>query len=202
MSTSSAKQIKKQKSTEESGSVPSVTSTKKEESDSMAMYRNECVNRLKKYVPNKEQRTQIEKSILEFTVIEAKHAGIWKSWKNPVFTDIYVAKTRCLLNNLDPAGEVKNTYLLPLILKDQIDLKRLAFMDPVELFPDRSKALLDKFKEQENTLHYHKPTTSKAYTCGKCKKNTCLVQQYQSRSCDESATTAISCLHCGHRWVG
>jgi DNA-directed RNA polymerase subunit M/transcription elongation factor TFIIS len=165
-------------------------------------YRNECINRIKKYVPDKDQLSQIEKSILEYTIIEAKQAGIWKSWKNPAFTDIYIAKTRSILNNLDPSGEVGNTYLISLILKGQIDLKRIAFMEPVELFPDRSKALLDKFKEQENTLHYHKPTTSKAYTCGKCKKNTCLVQQYQSKSCDESATTAISCLHCGHRWVG
>lgn len=165
-------------------------------------WRTDCTSMLKKYVPDQAQATQIEKSIYEYTIIEAKHAGIWKSWKNPVFVDLYVAKTRCILSNLDPSGVVKNTYLLPLILNGQIDLKRIAFMEPVELFPERTKHLLDAFKEQENTLHYHKPSTSKAYTCGKCKKNTCLVQQYQSRSCDESATTAISCLHCGHRWVG
>ena len=129
--------------------------------------RSECVTRIKKYVPNRKQLKQIEKSILEYTIIQAKQAGIWKSWNNPAFTNIYIAKTRCLLSNLDPSGEVGNTYLLPRVLKGKVDLKRIAFMEPVELFPQRSKSLLDKFKEQENTLHYHKPTTSKAYTCGK-----------------------------------
>ena len=179
-----------------------IESESESETSTSSPLRKECVNRIKKYVPNRIQLKQIEKSILEYTMIQSKHAGIWKSWNNPAFTNIYIAKTRCLLSNLDPTNEVGNTYLLPRIQKGRVDLKRIAFMEPVELFPDRSKALLDKFKEQENTLHYHKPTTSKAYTCGKCKKNTCLVQQYQSRSCDESATTAISCLHCGHRWVG
>jgi len=163
--------------------------------------RAQCISKFKKFGLSKENRKQIEKSILEYTIINARQRGVYKSWKNPNFTDIYISKTRTLLNNLDPSSSVVNTYLLPAINEQKIDLKRIAFMEPVELFPDRSKALLDKFKEQENTLHYHKPVTSKAFTCGKCKHNTCLVQQYQSRSCDESATTAISCLHCGNRWV-
>ena len=163
--------------------------------------RQEGILRLKKYIPDRKILSQIEKSIMEYTLINAQQAGMWKSWDNPMFVDIYVSKLRCILNNIDPTGTIKNTYLLPAIHAGKVDPARLAFMEPVELFPDRSKSLIDKFKEQENTLHYHKPVTSKAYTCGKCKKSTCLVQQYQSRSCDESATTSISCLYCGNRWV-
>jgi DNA-directed RNA polymerase subunit M/transcription elongation factor TFIIS len=175
--------------------------TEKVEKKATNPVRQESILRLKKYITNKKNLTQIEKSIMEYTLINAQQSGMWKSWENPIFVDLYISKLRCILNNLDPSGTVKNTYLLPAIHSNKIDLTRLAFMEPVELFPDRSKALIDKFKEQEHTLHYHKPVTSKAYTCGKCKKSTCLVQQYQSRSCDESATTSISCLYCGNRWV-
>lgn len=163
--------------------------------------RQQGIVMLKKYITDKKSLSQIEKGIMEYTLINAQRDGMWKSWDNPAFANIYISKLRCILNNIDPSGTVKNTYLLPAINEGKIDLARLAFMEPVELFPERSKALIDRFKEQENTLYYHKPVTSKAYTCGKCKKSTCLVQQYQSRSCDESATTSISCLYCGHRWV-
>lgn len=174
------------------------TGTKPESKNTV---RQECITLLRKYITDKKDLSQIEKSIMEYTLINAQQNGMWKSWDNPVFVNMYVSKLRSILNNLDPTGTVKNTYLLPAILDHKVDLSRLAFMEPVELFPERSKALIDRFKEQENTLYYHKPVTSKAYTCGKCKKSTCLVQQYQSRSCDESATTSISCLYCGNRWV-
>ena len=96
----------------------------------------------------------------------------------------------CLLDN-------KNLmYIIKAIKNNKIDPKKLAFLKPADLNPEKFKDIIKKKQVEEMRLK-DKGSTS-TFECKKCKKNKCSVVEKQVRAGDEPATLFITCLECGH----
>ncbi len=95
-----------------------------------------------------------------------------------------------LLENKDSAFMIKS------LKANKIDGKKIAFMKPEELNPDKYENIIKKREMEE----YKKNNTagSSVFTCVKCKKSKCQVSQKQVRAGDEPPTTFVTCLECGH----
>jgi len=98
----------------------------------------------------------------------------------------------CLISNEDSKYLVKS-------LKDKtIDSKKLAFLKPEELNPEKYEQLIKKKEFEE--YKKNNASSSNAFTCTKCKKSRCQVSQKQVRAGDEPPTTFVDCLECGFRF--
>lgn len=98
----------------------------------------------------------------------------------------------CQLSNKKIVNSIKSG----IINDKKIDIKKIAYMTPEELDPDKNNDIKKK-REMEEYKKNNKTGTS-AFTCSKCKKSNCSVTQKQVRAGDEPPTTFVSCLECGH----
>ena len=70
-----------------------------------------------------------------------------------------------------------------------------------DLHPQRWESFrLAEHKVETTLAEQQKPVATTLYTCGKCKKNECTFYERATRGGDESLTTFITCIHCGHKW--
>lgn len=92
-----------------------------------------------------------------------------------------------------------SNFILKAIKEKKIDPKRIAFLSPDELNPERYKEAKQKQEMEENTKK--KQASTNAYTCPKCKARRSKVKQKQTRSADEPATTYVTCLECGYQFT-
>ena len=93
----------------------------------------------------------------------------------------------------------KNKNLLKLLKSNKVNPDKIAFLKPEELNPDKYEKILKK-KELEEYKKNNQATTD-AFKCSKCKKRKCKVEEKQTRSGDEPATTFVTCLECGHQFT-
>ena len=89
-------------------------------------------------------------------------------------------------------------YLLNAIKQGKIDAKKIAFMKPEELNPEKYESIIKKREIEEHKKN--SKTGTDAYKCSKCKKSNSTVSVKQTRSGDEAPTTFITCLECGHSY--
>jgi DNA-directed RNA polymerase subunit M/transcription elongation factor TFIIS len=87
-------------------------------------------------------------------------------------------------------------FLVNAIKEKKIEPKKLAYMKPEELNPEKYESIIKK-REMEEYKKNNK-TGSSVFTCAKCKKSKCEVTQKQTRAGDEPPTTFVTCLECGH----
>ena len=130
----------------------------------------------------------IEESIYKFSQNYADDNGTPFLLEN-----IYDSKSDeilCILSN-------KNLmYIVQAIKKGNIDPKKIAFMKPADLNPEKFKDIIKKKQVEEMRIE-DKGSTS-TFKCEKCKKNKCSVVEKQIRAGDEPATLFITCLECGN----
>lgn len=130
----------------------------------------------------------IEESVHSFAVLYTEETGM------PFLLEsIYKDKFLEIINLL---ANKKSTYLIRALELEKIDPKKIAFMRPDELNPDKYESILKK-KETEDYKKKNQPTSS-SYKCPKCKERKVSITQKQTRSADEPATLYIECKSCGH----
>ena len=129
-----------------------------------------------------------EKSIFNYSVLYAKKINTDATWENYMFVHIYTSKFLTIKDNLE------NGSLLDAVLKNNIDVKRIAFMTIQELN--------DKWNMQKNTYDDDKKDieSSGLFKCPRCKHKKTTYYSVQTRSADEPMTNFITCLNCQHRW--
>ena len=143
----------------------------------------------------------IEKGIYNSSLTFADNKGIIKRWDNKFFKNIYLAKTRSVYSNLDKNSYIKNNRLISRLQSGEFKPYQLADMEPIRLFPENWKKLLDEKNKRDKLLYEtRKEMATDIFKCGRCKKNECTYYQLQTRSADEPMTTFITCLNCGKRW--
>ena len=158
-------------------------------------FRN-CVKRkLKERIGNPIYAINVEKSIYNFSISKSEQLKVIKKWENPYFVLIYVNKLKVILFNL------KNPIILNKIKSKTISSKNIAFMNHMELLPEKwDDKLKDKELRIENKFFPKIEANTDNFTCGKCKSNACTYYQLQTRSADEPMTTFVTCTNCGKRW--
>ena len=143
----------------------------------------------------------IEISIYNYTVEFADSKGIIKQWTNNFFKNCYLAKARSLYANLDKNSYIKNKHLLNKVINNDIQIKRIAFMEPHELYPEKWEALLKKKQLEDECIYETRMDMgTDLFQCGRCHTKNCSFYQLQTRSADEPMTTFVTCLNCGKKW--
>lgn len=174
--------------------------TKVEEKEIKAI-RNKITDKFYVILKNKKKSNLIENSIFEYVCYIIEKMRIPMRFDNN-FKSIYIHKVISIYNNINPKSNiVKNTYLLNEIKNNNIDLNKIAFLKPEELFPEHwekyisKKNAIIKFKYKEN-----KRVVTDDYKCSRCKSTKCTYYTLQTRSCDEPETIIITCLNCNYTW--
>lgn len=106
---------------------------------------------------------------------------------------IYDSKSEEIICQLN---DIESQHLINGLKKETIDSKKVAFMKPEEINPEKYENFIKKREMEE-----HKKLNtvgSSVFTCSKCKKANCTVSQKQTRAGDEPPTTFVKCNECGH----
>ena len=144
----------------------------------------------------------IEKSIYQYTLSQAESKNIPKNWDNRFFKRTYMNKSITLYLNLNPNSYVGNDQLKNKLKKmsDQ-DIENIAFLKPLDIFPNHWKGLIEKKTAEDEFLYMKKHgAVTNQWKCAKCKERKCTYYQLQTRSSDEPMTTFVTCVNCNHRW--
>jgi DNA-directed RNA polymerase subunit M/transcription elongation factor TFIIS len=149
--------------------------------------RNQFIEKLKKIVSDS-IANDIENGVNNFSKEYATTND------TPFLIDmIYETKVEDILSQLQ---NKESDYLVKSLKSGKIDGKKIAFMKPEELDPDKYDSIIKK----QQMAEYKKNNTvgSSIFTCSKCKKSKCEVTTKQTRAGDEPPTTFVNCLECGH----
>ena len=135
----------------------------------------------------------LEKSVFNYAIQEAKRRKIIKKWENPLFFQLYMDRLRTIFSNL--------RIILPHILSNEITIQQLANMTHQEMNPQRWLALIDQ-KVKRDALKYttNIEASTDMFTCRKCRSKKCTYYELQTRSADEPASIFVTCLDCGKHW--
>jgi transcription elongation factor S-II len=162
-----------------------------------------CINNMKflELQFSKENIRLLEKGIFEAAFNHAAKNFIPRSWKSPVFNEVYRQKVRSVLCNIHPASPVKNPRLLNRILEGEFKLEEIPMMTSYEMYPEKWFELKDKLLQREQKiLEGNKSRATDQFKCRRCQKRECTYYELQTRSADEPMTIFITCLNCGKEW--
>ena len=171
------------------------------EQKELDLIRIECKDKFNKLLKNKKKSNIIEESVYNYVIeMLLKKDNIVKF--DNTFKNNYMLKTISLYNNLNEKSKiVNNNYLLNEVKNNRINLEKIAYLKPNELFPERWNEYIKKKKAvQEFLWKENKFVETDEYKCSKCKQRRCTYYTLQTRSCDEPETIIITCLNCNYGW--
>ena len=151
----------------------------------------------KKFNLSKNKCSNLEISVYNYAIMNAKQKKIVRKWDNIYFVQIYKDRLRSLYFNLN------NTAIefLKDIRDGKIKMRDICKISHQEMNPSVWTKLIDKkLKRDKNIAEGDVRSATDEYKCYKCKKRKCTYYQLQTRSADEPMTTFITCLNCGNRW--
>lgn len=173
-----------------------VTDHKDKFEESDIKYLGDAVDRLGAYnqivqiLYDMENAAHIEASIFEFTLVYAMN----RNYKVDMYYSIYMDKLNDILYNIDPASTSTNSKLIKRIKQNKINVRKIAFMTPQQLFPKNWKNEIDIAKQIEKRKNT--TVTSDLYTCEECGSKRCTAYERQMRGADEPMTNFVTCLEC------
>jgi len=139
--------------------------------------------------------TNIEISVYNYAIQEAKFRKIVRKWENHSFIQLYIDRLRSVYVNL------KNPELIQGVLTGEITPQNIGFMTHQEFNPAHWKEAIErKIKRNESKYNTKMEASTDMFTCSKCKSKRCTYYELQTRSADEPATVFITCLDCGKHW--
>ena len=172
------------------------------EKEKVPEFRNRIARLFEKKFNDEKSIVNFERGILNYTVNRAKELGIVRKWGNPEFLQIYLAKVKTMLSNLDSQH---GCVLLENVKDGKIAAQDITQMSHFELRPEKWEKLLKAKESRENNLYKPLKGNTDMFLCRQCSKNNrpaknCSYYQLQTRSADEPMTTFVTCLECGSRW--
>ena len=165
------------------------------------MSRDICVKKFETILNDLNKSQAIEKSIYNYALDQSLKKGIENNIENKFFLRIYVNKIITLYNNLDQQSYIHNSDFYYKIMNNEIDIERIAFLNPQEINSSHWKKYLDKQTATDEFLYSRTVgIRTTEHKCGRCKAKDCTYYQLQVRCSDEPMTTFINCLNCGNKW--
>ena len=89
-----------------------------------------CINKFNNIINNQELSKEIEESIYNYSIEQAKIRCIEPLMSDKFFRRIYVNKIITLYNNIDKESYIKNNHFLERLLNNEFDVKNIAFLSP------------------------------------------------------------------------
>ena len=164
--------------------------------------RTHIKTKLTEIVEDEKECELVEECIFKNVLEYCGNHNITTNFKNNIFKNLYVAKSRHYYHNLKEDSYVNNKEIQKIIKKKNIDLEKLVDFTYKQLYPSKWK----KFNKDLEILNKDiadfdkEMTTTDMFQCQKCKERKCVYAQYQIRSADEPATSFITCLNCNNAW--
>jgi len=144
---------------------------------------------------------QLESSIYNGAIQQARRRNIVRSWTYPLFVHIYSMHAKHICANFNPNSYVGNKELFDRYKNNELAISDLAKMDIYELLPSRWKEQFDNRQVREKRqLEGNRSMATDIFLCTKCWKRECTYYEMQTRSADEPMTIFITCLNCGKHW--
>jgi len=143
---------------------------------------------------------QMEKSIYNFTIREAKSKNIERTWESRMFKFLYKKNFLKVFSNITYNKNAQ--FVMNKLLLGNWNPSDIITMPHEELYPDLWEGVILKNQKMMNKLsEENKPKSgTNMFKCGRCKKSNCTYFQLQTRSADEPMTTFVTCLECNNRW--
>lgn len=129
-----------------------------------------------------------------------KREDIIKTWANSCFEHIYHQICSNIASNLDSNSSVGSTYLGNHILNGDLNIKNIGKMTSRELCPEKYVEYDEHLHQRMHALSAMK--TTELYTCFKCKRKQCVLENVINRSIDEGTSLVVHCMFCGNSWSG
>jgi transcription elongation factor S-II len=140
----------------------------------------------------------MEKSVFNWSVREAKAKGTVPAWENPIFKSLYKNKFLSIKYNLE------HSKLSERILSGEVKARFIATMTSVSMDPEgrHAQAIMERKEFHEKIAQRGRVTEDfkGAFKCAKCKSERTTYYQMQTRSADEPMTTFVTCHNCSKRW--
>lgn len=165
--------------------------------------RNKIIDIFNKLLKSKQLSRKIESSVYNFSIDKAKTSNIIASWENKDFSGIYINKCRSLYLNLDKKSYLGNDLFLDVVKKKEFDVKKIAYMKPVDIFPEIWRPIIEENKRKEEIIKAcESEASTNKFKCPNrnCRARKAVYTEVQTRSADEPMTLFITCLVCGKRW--
>ncbi len=163
--------------------------------------RNSCVKKLNSLIDDDSLSRNIEKSIYNFVIDNARENNINRRWNNKIFYNLYFSKIRSIYINLNKNSYIKNNYLLDKIKNNDIKPEEISKLSVYEIHPDNWKEIIDAKIKRDKMKYEIKPEAmTDRYKCRKCGSRKCSYYELQTRSADEPMTQFFTCLDCKNRW--
>jgi transcription elongation factor S-II len=153
--------------------------------------RDSNIDKMSKYI-SKDKAIILEQAIYDFT----NEYSIMYRIADYLQTEIYESKLINIINNLDSNNSIKNTYLSDAIENDEIDILKIPYMRPKEIFPEHWDYIYRKIEtceEKRKNLN-----VVESFPCKKCGCKKHKIAQMQTRGADEPMTIFITCQMCGN----
>ena len=148
------------------------------------------------------EASMLEGIIFQTSFDSASKKELRKSWRNQPFMDLYLAVSRRLIGNLNPASYVNNKNLWERYAAKELTLEQIAKQNHYELCPENWQEMVDLQAKRERTqLEGDFSRATEKWLCNGCKMRKCTYYELQTRSADEPMTVFIHCLNCGKRWT-
>jgi DNA-directed RNA polymerase subunit M/transcription elongation factor TFIIS len=141
---------------------------------------------------------KLERGCINRAIIKSKSYNIRCVWSDERFVNLYNSICYKVASNIDPESEVHSTYIKNKILKNELDLTKVAEMTSKELCPKKYEKINKQLDQRINLQR--KIKYSELFHCRKCKRNQCTTERRYNRSLDEGTNLTVKCMFCGHEW--
>jgi DNA-directed RNA polymerase subunit M/transcription elongation factor TFIIS len=149
----------------------------------------------------REEACDAELGVYNWALGTADEKSVPKAWQHPMFGALYATKAKSVVMNFDPRTDSSSNMLCTRMREGEFAPHDVAFMKPYQVHPGRWKGTLDTKIRKEEYVYNEKPAAmTEQFRCGNCKRNECVYQELQLRSCDEPVTIFVRCLNCGKQW--
>jgi transcription elongation factor S-II len=163
------------------------------------LFREKIIKAFYKIVQNNVKARNIEKSIYNFTISEAREKKVERLWSNKLFVFLYKKNFNKVYSNI--SLNMNAEFVMNKIKYGYWEPENIISMTHEELYPELWEELILKNKKKMDLLSLdNNQQGSTMFKCGRCKKNNCTYFQLQTRSADEPMTTFVTCLECNNRW--
>jgi DNA-directed RNA polymerase subunit M/transcription elongation factor TFIIS len=142
----------------------------------------------------------LERYCYNNTIEEAHKNNIIASWTDENFCNLYSSICAKISFNIEKGGIVNNPNIAKYILTNKIQISTLPSLSSVDLFPEKYEKIKKRIELSKSISQSVK--TSASYTCRKCKKSECILENLYNRSLDEGVNLSIQCINCLHKWTG
>ncbi len=152
-------------------------------------------------VLKKAEQEQLEQTILQSAIQDAKSKHVLQHFDNSLFQVCYMSAARRLLSNLNPKNYVGNQHLLPKLLNKSLEIATLGSMTNMDYAPSIYAPMRERMSlREQHQLEGNKAMATELFKCGRCHKRECTYYELQTRSADEPMTKFITCINCGNHW--